>query len=172
MIGIALDGREFKSSKVVVLFEDQQYRPGLEGWEEAEQKPLVFVPLSEGEPSERPEGATEVVICFGEHAYVFYVVDGFVVGVWLAPSFQIDDDLDFVNGLYCEMKEEYDPKDYDPSQDVIDVLDSWEEFDGSITSVVLLANGNTDLRNQKHLPKVIKVNAHSGYIDDLDDFPF
>lgn len=166
MIGIALDGREFKSSKIVILFEGQQYRPGPEGWEEAEQKPLVFVPLSEGEPSERPEGATEVTICFGEHAYVFYVVDGFVVGVWLAPTFKIDDEYDYLH------QEKYDPKDYDPSQEVIDVLDSWEENDGSTTSVVLLANGNTDLRNQKAEPKVIKVNAHSGYIDDLDDFPF
>ena len=165
MIGIALDGREFKPSKIVILFEGQQYGPGPEGWAEAEQKPLVFVPLSEGEPNERPEGATEAVICFGDHAYVFYVVDGFVVGVWLSPSFQIDDDMDFVDELFFD--------EYDPSQEVIDVLDSWEENDGSISKVVLLANGNVDMRTQKHEPRVsINVNSHTGYVDNLDDFPF
>lgn len=161
--GIALDGRKFKSSKIVVLFDDEQYRPNIEGWKLVEQKPLVFVPLSEGEPNERPEGATEVVICFGEHAYVFYILDGFVVGVWLSPSFQIDDDMDFVNGLFCD--------EYDPSQDVIDVLDSWEENDGSVSKVVLLANGNVDIRTHRPETKV-SVNVNTGYVDDLDDFPF
>lgn len=171
MIGIALDGREFKPSKVVILFEGQQYRPGPEGWEEAEQKPLVFVPLSEGEPDPRPEGATEVTRCFGEHAYVFHVVDGFVVGVWLAPTFKIDDEYDYLHQEEYDPKD-YDPKDYDPSQEeVIDVLDSWEENDGSISKVVLLANGNVDIRTQGPEPKV-NVNSHNGYVDNLDDFPF
>lgn len=62
---------------------------------------------------------------------------------------------------------------YDPSQEIIDVLDSWEENDGSISKVVLLANGNVDIRTQKHEPRVsINVNSHTGYVDNLDDFPF
>lgn len=168
--GIALDGRKFKSSKVVVLFENEQYRPNIEGWKLSEPKPLVFVPLSEDEPDPRPEGATEVVICFDGYTYVFYILDGLVTGVWfspigLPPDFQINDDMGFVNGLFCD-------DEYDPAKNVIDILDSWEEKDGSISKVVLLANGNVNVQSYRPEPKVIEVNPNTGYIDDLDDLPF